>query len=205
MSFTYEAEIAHAIDHAPAVYLDEDGTISYNPMLDLLHNQPDDARVNLNMDELPVTGDNRIIVPTLEEFSQLHRETLAAIGVPFGDRQQDQIEHENQHAKAQKLLGAQAVTFGVRFSCFYENKASTAYRLAVLPFATPHQLQSTKLGIAAGTAHPIELSTGDTANLETLGYDIDEIGRKAIMHNETHDTIIPVPLSYRPSGTTYVL
>ena len=194
--------VEQALEAAPIVYLDEE-TISptSNTGLEVLKYRPDDETVYWNHGTQRGAEPGEIILPDSQEYHEVLQEV---------DRIQDmntigeRMRHERQHVLAAHALATVQSELGVRFWRVYDNRESTFYRIGSQPFARIVDLTTTKLGMGTIMAHPIDPSEGDLTDLESIGYDIDEVGYKAVAHNLEKDDKLAVPLSYKPSRRIYI-
>lgn len=194
--------VEQALEAAPIVYLDEE-TISptSNTGLEVFKHQPDDETVHWNHGTERGAKPGEIILPDNQEYQEVLQEVDRVQGMNIiGER----MRHEREHVLAAHALATVQSELGVRFWRVYDNRESISYRIGSQPFARILDLTTTKLGMGTIMAHPIEPSEGDLMDLESIGYDIDEVGYKATEHNTMHDDKLAIPLSYIPSRRTYI-
>lgn len=202
----YEVAIHRAIENAPAIYLDQpQPPVTGNAdFADHFAGTTDYTHVSWNMGESAASVGNTIIVPTVDELAIVQQQIASTIGFTDHAFLEEALDHEGAHAAAGQILHAGRIALGVNLWKIYPTQTSQEHDITWQPFTKAIDFETTKLGLAAFFAHPIDPSEDDIRDLAAMGYDVDEVGYKASEHNRTHDAKIPVPRSYKPSTKIYI-
>ncbi|HUC87948.1 MAG TPA: hypothetical protein VMR95_02270 [Candidatus Binatia bacterium] len=200
MAFSFESELERALANAPTDISD----VAYMyeepyPALRVLELVPDEGVISFE-GKGNRQGATDVVVEEVDVFKQLLShpllwrnqdvETMTVNGI---------VRHEEAHASAAKKLGAADICFGL--TIVYANEEELYF------FASSRhgKIITSKLGLAAIFAQPINPSRDDVTATKHMGYGgVEDVTTRTLEHNErvlngqTDDAngLLPVPMSY---------